>query len=601
MTAVKSPPYLGVARSAKQRRWVEQLDVRGIELAGAIAQSLDVPDIVARVMAARGQTLDSAAHYLEPSLKRLMPDPSDITDMDTAAARIAEAIEKREKIAIFGDYDVDGATSSALMALFLRHCGCEASIYIPDRIFEGYGPNPDAIDTLIDQGHQLILTLDCGSTSFEALEQAQKRAIDIVVVDHHQVGETLPPCAALVNPNRHDDLSQLGHLAAVGVTFMTLVAVNRLLRQRGLYQSRCAAPDLLSWLDLVALGTVCDVVPLIGLNRAFVVKGLVAIRAHSNIGLSSLQGVSRVSGPVSPYHLGFLLGPRINAGGRIGDAALGSRLLTCHDKDEADHLANELERLNKERQALEQIMLEEAIAQADRQLMDNPDSVSLITHSRDWHAGIVGLLASRLKERFRRPSFAVALNPDNIGTGSGRSIPGSDLGAAVRAACDKGLLVKGGGHAMAAGLTIEQQQIEAFHGFLNDELSQQVKDSWSADDLKIDAALTASGATEDLVKLLEKAGPYGAGNPEPVFVFPSHKITFADVVGQGGHVRCTIGNASGGKLKGICFRAAEEPLGKLLLDKRGQSIHIAGSLSLDYWQGRPTVQVRIIDAAEATL
>ncbi|WP_319531134.1 single-stranded-DNA-specific exonuclease RecJ [uncultured Cohaesibacter sp.] len=601
MTSTATTPYLGVSRSAKGRRWVEQLDLRGIEMAGAIAQSLDIPDMVARVMVGRGQSLESAEHYLDPSIKLLMPDPSVMTDMDVAAERIAVAVEKGEKIAIFGDYDVDGATSSALMALFLRHCGCEANIYIPDRIFEGYGPNPAAIDQLIDQGHSLILTLDCGSTSFDALERAEERRTDVVVIDHHQVGESLPPCVALVNPNRHDDLSQLGHLAAVGVTFMTLVATNRVLRQKGFYQTRCPAPQLLNWLDLVALGTVCDVVPLIGLNRAFVVKGLVAIRARSNVGLSALQVVSRVSGPVSPYHLGFLLGPRINAGGRIGDAALGSRLLTSSDQSEAEHLAAELERLNKERQALEQIMLEEAIGQADRQMMEDPDSVSLVTHSKDWHAGIVGLLASRLKERFRRPSFAIALNPDGIGTGSGRSIPGSDLGAAVRAAVEKGILVKGGGHTMAAGLTIEAEQIDPFRQFLSDSLSAQVKEAWSADDLKIDAALTATGATEELVKLLEKAGPFGAGNPEPVFVFPSHKITFADVVGQGGHVRCTIGNASGGKLKGICFRAADEPLGKLLLDKRGQSIHIAGSLSLDYWQGRPSVQLRIIDAAEVTL
>ena len=593
--------YLGIDRSAKERRWVEQLDRRGVELSGAIAQAFDIPDIVARVMVARGQDLEGAKHYLDPSLKQLMPDPSTMTDMDKAAERIAQAIMSGEKIAIFGDYDVDGATSSALMALFLRHFGCDTSIYIPDRIFEGYGPNPDAIDQLIDQGHTLILTLDCGATSFAALERAAERQIDVVVLDHHQVGETLPPSVALVNPNRHDDLSQLGHLAAVGVTFMALVAVNRLLRQKGYYSANAKAPDLLGWLDLVALGTVCDVVPLQGLNRAFVVKGLMVIRAHGNAGLSALQTISRVSGPVSPYHLGFLLGPRINAGGRIGDAALGARLLTCHDPHEAEHIAAELERLNKERQALEQIMLEEAIGQADRQVMEDPDCASLVTHSPEWHAGIVGLLASRLKERFRRPAFAIALNPDGIGTGSGRSIAGSDLGAAVRTAVEQGLLIKGGGHAMAAGLTIEQDKIDRFRQFLGLSLASQVQEARSSDELKIDAALTASGATEELVTILEKAGPYGAGNPEPVFVFPSHKIAFADVVGQGGHVRCTIANNSGGKLKGISFRAADEPLGKLLLDSRGQTIHIAGTLSLDHWQGRPTVQLRIIDAAPVAL
>ncbi|WP_321449917.1 single-stranded-DNA-specific exonuclease RecJ [uncultured Cohaesibacter sp.] len=593
-----SKSYLGVDKSAKERRWVESLDLRGVELASAIAQGEDIPDIVARVMVARGQDSESAAHYLDPSIKRLMPDPSTMTDMDKAADRIVHAIQNREKIAIFGDYDVDGATSSALMALFLRHCGCEATIYIPDRIFEGYGPNPDAMDQLIEQGHTLILTLDCGSTSFDALQRAHERKTDVVVIDHHQVGEELPRCVSLVNPNRQDDLSQLGHLAAVGVTFMTLVAVNRALRQIGFYRSVCPAPDLLGWLDLVALGTVCDVVPLIGLNRAFVVKGLMVIRANRNLGLNALLAVSRVSGPVSPYHLGFMLGPRINAGGRIGDAALGAKLLTSQDQSQAEHIASELERLNKERQALEQIMLEDAIAQAERQLMEDPDGAGLVTFSSDWHAGIVGLLASRLKERFRRPAFAIALGPDGTGTGSGRSIAGSDLGSAVRAAHAAGILVKGGGHAMAAGLTIETDKIREFRHFLHERLSEQVEEARANDELKIDAALTATGATEDLVKTLEKAGPYGAGNPEPIFVFPSHKISFADVVGQGGHIRCTLSNSSGGKLKGICFKAAEEPIGKLLLENRGNSLHVAGSLSLDYWQGRPSVQLRIIDAAE---
>nr|WP_321444709.1 single-stranded-DNA-specific exonuclease RecJ [uncultured Cohaesibacter sp.] len=598
--ASNAKAYLNVTCSAKERRWVEQLDVRQMELASAIAQSCDIPEIVARVLVARDQTMESATDFLDPSLKSLMPDPSVMTDMDKASARIAQSIEAGDKVAIFGDYDVDGATSSALMAKFLRHCECEANIYIPDRIFEGYGPNPDAIEQLIEQGHKLIITVDCGATSFAALERAKELGTDIVVLDHHQVGESLPPCVALVNPNRHDDVSGLGHLAAVGVTFMALVAINRTLRQSGFYQSRCAPPDLLSWLDLVALGTVCDVVPLQGLNRAFVVKGLMVIRANKNRGMSALQAVSRISGPVSPYHLGFMLGPRINAGGRIGNAALGATLLTCDDGTKADQLAAELERLNKERQALEQIMLEEAIGQADQLMMADPEAAGIVTSSPDWHAGIVGLLASRLKERFRRPAFAIAINPDGTGTGSGRSILGTDLGAAVRAAVDDGLLIKGGGHAMAAGLTIKSDDIDRFKTYLDDKLHSQVKESRALDDLKIDGALTASGATEDLIRLLEKAGPFGAGNPEPVFVFPSHKIAFADVVGQGGHVRCTIANQSGGKLKAICFRAADEPIGALLLDNRGQNLHVAGSLSLDYWQGRPSVQLRIIDAAKVT-
>lgn len=590
--------YLGVSKSAKERKWIERLDERGTSIASAIAQSQGIADIVARVMAGRGLDPEAAEGYLDPAIKDLMPDPSCITDMDLAAERIAHSIIKGDKIAIFGDYDVDGATSSALLYNFLAHCGIEATIYIPDRIFEGYGPNPDAIDQLIDAGHQLIATLDCGSTSFTALERAKERNIDVVVLDHHQVGEELPPCVALVNPNRQDDLSKLGHLAAVGVTFMTIVAVNRTLRQKGFFGAQCSAPNLLAWLDLVALGTVCDVVPLVGLNRAFVTKGMLVIRKHSNVGLSALQAVSRVSGPVRPYHLGFLLGPRINAGGRIGDAALGARLLTTSNPSQAEQIANELERLNKERQALEQIMLEEATAQADMLLMADPDAACLVTSSPDWHAGIVGLLASRLKERFRRPAFAIAMGANGQGTGSGRSIAGVDLGAAVRKGVEEGRLVKGGGHAMAAGLTVEEGALHSFKAYLHDELLSQVGQARASDEMKIDGALTATGATEDLVNLLEKAGPYGAGNSEPVFVFPSHTIAFADVVGQGGHVRCSLKSNAGGNLKGICFRAADEPLGKLLLENRGQPLHVAGSLSLDHWQGRPTVQLRILDAAE---
>ncbi|MCV6545947.1 MAG: single-stranded-DNA-specific exonuclease RecJ [Cohaesibacter sp.] len=593
-----SKAYLGVTNSAKERKWVERLDERGLSIASAIAQSQGIADIVARVMAGRGLDVAAAQGYLDPAIKDLMPDPSCITDMDLAAERIARSIQSGDKIAIFGDYDVDGATSSALFYNFLSHCGTEATIYIPDRIFEGYGPNPEAIDQLIDAGHTLIVTLDCGSTSFAALARAKERGIDVIVLDHHQVGEELPPCVALVNPNRQDDLSQLGHLAAVGVTFMTVVAINRTLRQQGFYNTQRPAPDLLGWLDLVALGTVCDVVPLKGLNRAFVIKGMMVIRKHSNIGLSALQTVSRVSGPVRPYHLGFLLGPRINAGGRIGDAALGARLLTTTNPSQAEQIANELERLNKERQALEQIMLEEASAQADMALMADPDVACLITSSPDWHAGIVGLLASRLKERFRRPAFAIAMGANGQGTGSGRSIAGVDLGAAVRKGVEEGRLLKGGGHAMAAGLTVEEGGLSSLKAYLQDELSMQVGQARAKDEMKIDGALTATGATEELVNILEKAGPYGAGNSEPVFVFPSHMIAFADVVGQGGHVRCSLSSNAGGKLKGICFRAANEPLGQLLLDNRGQSLHVAGTLSLDHWQGRPSVQVRILDAAK---
>uniref|UniRef100_UPI003BAB3F74 single-stranded-DNA-specific exonuclease RecJ n=1 Tax=Stappia sp. TaxID=1870903 RepID=UPI003BAB3F74 len=586
---------LGVSRSIGDRSWRERPSRGEAATALAMSQRLGLPEIVARVLAARGVGLDQAETFLDPTIKGLMPDPSVLTDMDRAVERVADAIAARAPIAIFGDYDVDGATSSAVLYRYLAELGHPARIHIPDRIIEGYGPNGPAIRMLREEGAGLLVCVDCGSVSFEAFAEARQVGLDVVVLDHHQVGEELPETSGLVNPNRQDDISGLGHLAAVGVTFLFVVALNRELRRRGVFQGR-AQPDLLSLLDLAAVGTVCDVVPLKGLNRAFVRKGLVALHARANCGLAALSDIARVNGPATPYHLGFLIGPRINAGGRIGDAALGARLLTTHDADEARSIAETLDRLNGERQAIEAEMLLEGDAQA-LAACEAGDPAVLLTGADGWHPGVVGLVASRIKERYRRPAFAIAWDAEGKGTGSGRSIPGVDLGAAVRKAVAEGLLEKGGGHAMAAGLTVRREKLTDLAVFLDGQLAEAVEAARQSHVLKIDGALTASAASVSLLHELEKAGPFGAGHSEPVFALPSHRVKFADVVGKG-HVRLTLGDGGGGSLKAIAFKAADTPLGAFLMEKRGETVHVAGALSLDTWQGRESVQLRVLDAAD---
>ncbi len=591
--------FLGVERSLTGRHWIERLDAPGTTAALAIAQRNQVHDVVARVLAGRGIGVDEASAFLAPTLKTLTPDPSVLTDMDKAAARIADAVMAGERIAIFGDYDVDGASSAALMARFLRHQGLDPTIYIPDRLFEGYGPNVEAMRTLAGRGARLIVTVDCGSTSFDALAEAKTLGVDVVVVDHHELGVELPPAIAVVNPNRQDDLSGLGHLAAVGVTFMTVIAVNRLLRARGWYATGRIEPDLLQWLDLVALGTVCDVVPLLGLNRAFVSKGLLTLARRGNRGIAALADVARLGGPAAPYHLGFLIGPRINAGGRIGDAALGSRLLASDDPAECGKIAAELDRLNTERQAMEAAMLEEAMAEADAEIGSGDGPAVLVTASPRWHPGVVGLIASRLKDRYQRPAIAIAFTPNGVGSGSGRSVVGVDLGLAIRTAVDRGILVKGGGHAMAAGLTIGQAKLGELRAFLQQTLAARVWATTESHGLAVDAALSARGATLELIEAVDKAGPFGAGHPEPLYVFPSHTVSYADTVGNG-HVRLTLSSSDGGSLKAIAFRGAGSPLGEALLSARGRVLHLAGSLSVDTYQGRRTPSLRLVDAAEPT-
>lgn len=588
--------FLGVERSAGDQRWVSRLDQAAQNRALAIAQVHGIPDLVARVLAGRGVALDDAPAFLDPTIRSLMPDPHTLTDCEKAVLRLADVIARQEKVAIFGDYDVDGASSSALLYRFLRHFGVEAEIYIPDRIFEGYGPNPAAIRQLIANGARLIVTVDCGSTSHDALAAAREERCDVVVIDHHQLGHELPPCLALVNPNREDDLSGQGHLCAAGVVFLVLVAAARHMRQIG--DPRAKSLDLLAWLDIVALATVCDVVPLKGLNRAYVVKGLLAARHMGNAGLSALFRKAGLGGPVTPYHFGFLIGPRINAGGRIGDAALGSRLLTLEDPIEAEEIAGRLDDLNRERQAMEAAMLAEAEAEVLAEY-GNGEGANVIVTARDkWHPGIVGLIAARLKEKFKRPAFAIAFDPSGKGTGSGRSINGFDMGRMVRAAVDAGLLVKGGGHAMAAGLTVERSNLGRLRAFFEEMAGEGVPALVANHVLKIDGALSASGATLELFDQLEQAGPYGSGHSQPVFAIPAHRLKDARLVGTA-HIKVTLEAADGSRLEGIAFRAAETPLGNMLLNSRGAQIHAAGCLSADQWQGTRRMQLRLLDAVKA--
>lgn len=590
----EAPPFLGVARSALGRRWVERAADASAAL--AIAQRLNAGEIVGRLLASRGVGLDAAARYLSPTLKNDLPDPNVILDMECAALRIAAAVRTGEGIAIFGDYDVDGATSSALLARFLRAVGVEPTIYIPDRLSEGYGPNVAAMTRLAREGAKVIITVDCGTQAQEALTAARDAGADVVVCDHHLPGELLPPALAIVNPNRHDDRSELGQLAAVGVAFMLAVAVNRVLRDGGWFAAR-PEPDLRPLLSLVALGTVADVVPLKGLNRTFVVKGLEQMAAAPFAGVAALKAVGGLSGEVEPYHLGFVLGPRVNAGGRVGRCDLGARLLATDDAGEAEAIARELDVLNQQRRAIEQATLDEAIAmvEGDAALRGAP---VLVVAREGWHPGVIGIVAGRLKERYGKPAIVIGVN-DGIGKGSGRSLNGVDLGSAVVAAREAGLLVNGGGHKMAAGLTIEGRQVPALADFLAARLGGDCAASTDGATLTLDGALSAKGATVEMCALIARCGPYGAGNPEPLFAFPNMRVVNAAVVGES-HVRCVFTGADGARLSGIAFRALQSELGALLLNAKGRALHIAASLKADEWQGNVRVQAQIRDAAPAS-
>ena len=564
-------------------------------MAAAISQKLELPEIIGRVMAARGVSVDDSEAWLNPTIRGLMPKPSTLMDLEKGAARLAQAIITHEKIGVISDYDVDGVSSAALLLRFLRAVGSDAMVYIPDRISEGYGPSERAVTALKEQGAELLLTLDCGVLSHDPLAHAADLGFTTIIVDHHQAEAELPHAHAVINPNRQDDISGQGHLCAAGVVFLLLASTNKVLRERGHYATGLE-PNMLQWLDLVALATVADVVPLKGLNRAYVTQGLKVMARRDNLGIACLSDVGGLKRRPDTYALGFVLGPRLNAAGRVGHADEALALLTSMDKGEASALAHQLNDLNRHRQAIELRVVDEAVAQAEASIGKERKPAVLIVAAENWHPGVVGLAASRLKDRYGLPALVLAINKTTgHATGSGRSINGVDLGKAVRAASDAGLLIKGGGHAMAAGMTLEVAKLAALRQFMEDALAAAVAEN-STRALLVDGALSASGATLDLIELLDQAGPYGSGNPSPMFVFPAHRIAYADRAGTD-HVRCTLVASDGTRLKAIAFRALGTEIGELLLSERQHPIHVAGRLVADEWGSKRVPSLQIEDAA----
>lgn len=593
-TALCDPQaFLGVTRSARGRLW--RLQPAPAETVSALTRRFGLPEVVARAMAARGVTEADAETYLNPTLRALMPDPSRLADMDKAVARLARAVTARETIAIFGDYDVDGATSAALLARYFKGLGVPVLTHIPDRIAEGYGPNARALLGLRDAGANLLITVDCGVTAFDAIAAACAGGMEVIVVDHHQVEDSLPDCLAVVDPKRRDDESGADDLAAVGVAFLLLVGLNRALRASGAFGPERPEPDLKTLLDLVAFGTVCDVVPLKGLNRAFVVQGLKVLGEGGNVGLACLAARAGLTAAPETYHIGFVMGPRINAGGRVGKSDLGARLLACDDRTVANAIAEELEQHNADRREIEATALAEAIAQSDRIMP--ADGPVVVAAGEDWHPGVVGLVAARLKERFNVPACAVTFLGE-IGKGSGRSVPGVNLGAAILAAREAGVLLSGGGHAMAAGFTVARAELSRFCAFLSDHVRAQMAGGPAVSEQFVDGAIDIGAATPALVETLARMEPFGAGNEEPRFVVPSVRLGRVDTVGAG-HVRAHAYGRAGGRLKVIAFRCADDDLGAALLAHRDRQVHLLGALRADTWQGRRDVQFVVEDLAFA--
>lgn len=581
--------YLGVERSLAGRRWsLRPADDRTVR---ALEQTQALDPLVARVLVARGIDLAQVESFLAPSLRSSLPDPSVLRDMDRAVEAITEAVQKGRTIAVFGDYDVDGATSAALLARYLAAVtGQQPLLYVPDRIKEGYGPNPTAMRRLRERGADFVITVDCGIVAFDALDAAADMNLDAVIIDHHAAEARLPAARAVVNPNRIDDDSGLGHLAACGVAFLVLVAVNRRLREAGLFQAR-AEPDLLSLLDLVALGTVCDVVPLIGLNRALVAQGLKVMAQRRTVGLDALMAAAGLTDRPTAYHAGYILGPRINAAGRIGQADLGARLLSTEDGGEARMIAEQLNAHNEDRKAIQ----EQVLAEADDQVAGQTGPVILVA-GEGWHPGVIGVVAGRLRELYDRPACAVALE-GGIGKASGRSMPGIDLGSAVIEARREGLLLAGGGHPMAAGFTVAADKLAALRDYLNRHVAAQGGGP-AVPLLDVDGALSVGGATTAFAESLERLAPFGPGNEEPCFVLRHARVVKPSIVGVG-HVRCWLTGAGTERLKAIAFRAGETQVGDALLAGTGAPLHLAGRLRIDRWQGRVQPQFQIEDAAPA--
>jgi len=589
--------FLNVERSATGRRWEARLE--DSRMAEAISQRHELPDILGRVLAARGVDVDEADAFLTPTLRQLMPQPSAIRDMEKGAERLADAVMRGEKIGIISDYDVDGVSSAALLLRFLRAVSSDALVHIPDRLIEGYGPSPQAVSALKEQGAQILVTLDCGIMAHDPLAHAAELGLITIIVDHHLAGETLPEAHAVINPNRQDDISGFGYLCAAGVVMIFIATINKLLRARGWYSQVRPEPNMLQWLELVALATVCDVVLLKGLNRAYVTQGLKIMARRENAGLAALADVARLKRPPDCHALGFVLGPRLNAAGRIGNAALALKLLTTGDRGEAMNIAQELERLNRERQVIEMAVVDQAMRQAEAAMGKEGRPKVLVVSAKGWHPGVVGLAAARLKERLCLPSFVLAEDKEgNFAAGSGRSISGVDLGGAVRSAYEAGIIAKGGGHAMAAGLTVEVARLGELRAFLEEKLAPQVEAIVNRG-LVIDGALSVGGATLELIELLEQAGPFGSGHPAPVFAFPAHRVVYASKAGSD-HIRCTVVSGDGQRIKAIAFRALGTDMGELLLAERSFPLHVAGKLSIDDWGSSRVPCLQIEDVARVS-
>ena len=586
MTQTHPKAFLNVIASANGRRWIGP-SAEDDRLSEALAQVSGLPLPICRILARRGVAPTDAAAFLSPTLRDLLPDPRSLRDMEKAATRFLDATRRRERIAIFADYDVDGGTSAALLIDWLRQIGQEATLYIPDRIDEGYGPNDEAM-AMLAANHDLIVCVDCGTLSHGPIAAAQ--GADVVVLDHHLGGETLPDAVAVVNPNRQDESGDLAHLCAAGVVFLMLVEANRQLRAGG-----TKGPDMMAMLDLVALATIADVAPLTGVNRAFVRQGLTVMARRERIGLTALADVAGLDQAPSSYHLGFLLGPRVNAGGRIGQADLGARLLATTDRHEAAAMAAKLDQLNTERREIEARVRDLAMDQAIERGLDGP---LVWAAGEGWHPGVVGIVASRLKEATNRPAVVIGLDGET-GKGSGRSVSGVDLGAAIQRLATDGLLIKGGGHKMAAGLTVARDQLEPAMARLGELLAKQGAGDLGPADLQLDGILMPGAATVALITQIEQAGPFGAGAPAPRFAFPDCQILFAKQVGAN-HLKVTFGDGLGARIDAICFGGMDGPLGPLLMAHNGARFHLAGRLEINTWQGRQSVQLRLDDAAPAS-
>jgi single-stranded-DNA-specific exonuclease len=593
--AADSPAFLGVGRSITGRRWRQRPADEA--LTRRLQQQHGLSEPLARAIVSRGVAVDDAESYLRPTLRALFPDPSSFADMDLAATILVDTLAAGRAMTVFADYDVDGASSAALLVRWFRAMGRELPIYVPDRITEGYGPSPAAFRKIREAGAEVVVTVDCGAAACDAIDAAREIGLEVVVVDHHLMRDTRPGAAALVNPNRPDCASGQGNLAAAGVTFVLLAALNREARRRGLFKAR-PEPDLRQWLDLAALGAICDVTALTGFNRALASMGLAVLSRWGNPGLAALMEVAgATAGTAGVFEAGFVLGPRINAGGRIGRADLGARLLSSEDPAEVREIAVQLDALNTERKAVEREIVEAARLLIDQQSNQDRDDPVLVVAHDDWHPGVIGIVASRLREIYHRPAIVIGIDrAADVAKGSGRSQPGVNLGRAVQAAYEAGVLLAGGGHAMAAGLTMRPGAIPEFRAFLNERLKGEVGEARAADALDLDILVTPAAASRDLVEAFASLAPFGPGNPEPLFAVCDVRIERAGCM-RGEHVRCDLVDSSGARLRAIAWRAGQTDLGRRLL-AGGSAVHVAGRLRPDDWGGRRSVQLEIEDLAD---